>query len=269
MNKWWKFSTSPELTILILFVLGIELDIIYNITSDFQQGNVYKIIYIHVPLAWITLQNYALLIIICFIYMIRKERMYEIYIKTLNNISIICGTLTIVTGSIWGKPTWGTYWVFDVRLTSMLILVIIVLINLVILTISRSKNIFYFSTIEKEELVSDNTENTYNTEKYENSINKYIVFQNKGNIYKWISIVTIIGGINLPIVKYSVDWWSSLHQKSTISITKISIDYNTAIPILIGWFLLSLILIKFITKNWNLNYKNLFIIKYKTKGILN
>lgn len=139
---------------------------IFYISTDFIQGESYKIIYIHVPLAWFSLFNYTIITILSIIFLIKKNPVIFIYYKYYLLMGTIITVLTLITGSLWAKPMWGSYWVWDARLTTVLILNIIYVV-------------LYFLSIKSQ--------------------------PTDRNI-SMISILSIIGFINIPIIKLSVDW---------------------------------------------------------------
>nr|YP_009245623.1 ABC transporter subunit C [Diphylleia rotans]BAU71475.1 ABC transporter subunit C [Diphylleia rotans] len=185
----WTLSTY----FLILLISGGYLLTTY-IESDFQQDDFFKIIYCHVPCAWLALQLFAIMLVLAITYLIKKNPIYLIFIKTITGVGTVFSILTLITGSLWAKPIWGSYWVWDSRLTTMFILSIIYIAIL-------------FSQSEKIQL---------------------------GLIF--------LGSINLPIIKYSVDWWNSLHQPSTFKHFTIAPEmFSSVILIYLGLLALTLL----------------------------
>jgi len=172
--------------------------------------------YVHVPASLLSLACFGLIGIASIIALIFKIKALPILAKSLAPVGFIFALISIVTGSLWGKPTWGTWWAWDARLTSMLVLIFFY--------------IFYLATW-----------------KFVNNFERAI---------KISSIIAIIGSLNLPIVKYSVDWWSTLHQTSSINFTSSpTIHYTMFIPLMImfvGMIIYTLII---------------FLMKYKTEVI--
>ena len=160
---------------LILTPVGLYFAL-YNSPADYQQGEMVRIMYIHVPSAWMSLGIYSFIAICSFSCLVWKTRMSYILAVSAAPMGAGFTLITLVTGSIWGKPIWGTWWVWDARLTSMLVLFFI-----------------YIS---------------------------YIAIINSGNnllrAEKPASVMAIIGFINIPIVKFSVDIWYSLHQPASV-----------------------------------------------------
>ena len=155
----------------ILFIIGIYWGL-FVAPPDYLQGNAYRIIFIHVPSAWLSLEVYMIMAITGFIALVWRIKIMEIISIQCAPIGAIFTLIALVTGMIWGKPTWGTYWVWDARLTSELILLFLY-IGIMLL---------------------------------------YSAFTDKRQAVKVTSILVIIGLINIPIIHYSVEWWNTLHQ---------------------------------------------------------
>jgi len=197
----------------------IFLGLIYALfisPQDYIQGDSVRIMYVHVPSSFIALGSFALIGIASILNLIFKIKFMPLIAKSLAPIGIIFTLISIVTGSLWGKPTWGVWWVWDARLTSMLILFC-----------------FYLAYIFTWKFVKN--------------------FEKANKIS---SIIGIVGLINLPVIKYSVDWWNTLHQSSSITLTSApTIHYTMLVPLLImliGMTVYSLII---------------FLMKYKTELI--
>lgn len=140
---------------------------------DYQQGETVRIMYLHVPLAWSALFCYAALAVSAALYLIQGHRLADLAAQALARVGIVMTALCLVTGSVWGKPTWGTWWVWDARLTSVLILLLL--------------------------------------------YGAYLVVRGRGDVGRGASVLGVIGAINLPIIKYSVEWWNTLHQPASVS----------------------------------------------------
>jgi len=166
----------------ILFFSGLYL-ILNFISGDAQQDDFFKIIYCHVPCAWLSFILYSVMLFLAIATLIKKNPLYYLLIDILNHLAIIYSTLTLISGSLWAKPIWGSYWVWDSRLTTMFLFTLITLL-------------IHFSKSPKVKLA-----------------------------------LIILGSINMPIIKYSVDWWNSLHQPSTFQ--NFSIDLEMYIPIIL------------------------------------
>ena len=205
-----------------LLVLGLWEGLIVS-PQDYVQGNSVRIMYVHVPSAWISLGTFSVIGILSIFSFIFKIKNFLIICKSLAPSGLVFNLIALVTGSIWGKPTWGTWWAWDARITSMLILFL-----------------FYFIY-----LVS------------------FILFKKNKNLNKISSIIAILGLINIPIIKFSVEWWSTLHQPSSVKIlSETSIHNSMLLPLLImtasfALFSLLIFLMKYNTE----------LIKVKNKGL--
>ena len=166
-----KTFIIPIIIIGIIFALFVS-------PKDYIQGDSARIMYVHVPSAWISLLCFASISLLSIINFIFKIKSFSLIYKSLAPIGLTFNFLAIVTGSLWGQPTWGTWWAWDARLTSMLILMFFYII-------------FIFSY-------------------------KFIKDPEKSS--KICTTVSILGLINIVIIKYSVKWWSTLHQPSSINI---------------------------------------------------
>ena len=190
----------------IFIIIGLVLGLFFS-PPDYQQGETVRIMYIHVSAAWISLFAYTLVFFLSISYLIWKFPLFVLMAKEIPVVAIVFTIITLITGSLWGKPTWGTYWVWDARLTSFLILLFI-----------------YLGLI---------------------FINKTFKYNDIGDLS--FSYLSIIGAINIPIIKFSVDWWNTLHQPaSVIRSGGPSISMEMLVPLLImslGAFLLFFYLI--------------------------
>ena len=147
---------------------------------DYKQGNSYRIIYIHVPASAIAMAGYMLMAFAAGVSLIWKMKLAEVVMKCCAPIGAGMTLISLVSGSLWGKPTWGTYWVWDARLTSMLILFFL-----------------YLGVIALYEAFEDNV-----------------------SASKACAVLSLVGCVNIPIIYWSVEWWNSLHQPSTLKITQ-------------------------------------------------
>jgi len=199
-NKILLLKNKVIIFLLSVFSIILLIGLIYSLflsPPDYIQGDSVRIMYVHVPSSFISLGCFAIIGLASIINLIFKIRFLALITKSLAPVGLVFTLISIVTGSLWGKPTWGVWWVWDARLTSMIILLIFYLIY-----------IFVW---------------------------KFIINFNKAN--KISSIVAIIGLFNLPIIKYSVDWWSTLHQSSSITLTSLpAIHYSMLIPLVIMLF---------------------------------
>ena len=181
---------------LTLVIFGLIASLFVS-PADYLQGDTVRIMYVHVPASWLALQIFAVMSICGFITLIFKIRVFTLIAKSVAPIGFTFSLISLFTGSIWGQPTWGTFWTWDARLTSMLVLVIFYIIYIII-----------WKIIPKFNLAE-----------------------------KLTSIVSLIGLANLPIIKFSVEWWNTLHQPSTIKLTESSTIHSTMLtPLLIMFF---------------------------------
>ena len=160
--------------------------------ADYLQGNSFRIMYLHVPASFLSQSLYLAMAIAAAVFLIWKVKLAAYMIKAIAPIGALVTFIALVSGSIWGIPTWGTWWQWDARITSTLILFIMYL-GLISLHSS-------FTNFEKAD--------------------------------KFISVLVLIGFVNIPIIKKSVDWWSTLHQPASITLTdKPSIDPSMLYPL--------------------------------------
>ncbi len=207
---------------LIILALGLFEALILS-PQDYLQGDSVRIMYVHVPSAWISLGIFSLMASLSVMVIIFKNKVFFLVAKSLAPSGFIFSLVALVTGSIWGKPTWGTWWAWDARITSMLILCIFYLMYLI----------------------------------------AWRIFENKDYVTKITSFIAILGFINIPIIKFSVDWWSTLHQPSSVNIfSETTIHSSMLIPLGImtaafALFSLLIFLMKYNTE----------LIKIKNKGL--
>tara|TARA_B100001123_G_C15299372_1_gene1020462 strand:+ start:830 stop:1531 length:702 start_codon:yes stop_codon:yes gene_type:complete len=189
-NKFLNF-----LIILMFFIIVFGL--IYSLflsPPDYIQGDSVRIMYVHVPASMVSLFCFAFIGMASILTLIFKIKILPLMAKSLAPVGFIFALVSIVTGSLWGKPTWGIWWVWDARLTSMLGVLVFYLLYILIW--------------------------------------KYI--DNYETAIKFSSIIAILGSFNLPIVKFSVEWWNTLHQPSSLNLTSApTIHYTMLIPLLI------------------------------------
>ena len=225
-NKIFSVTSKAPKYVLLLFVvvlsIGLSEALIFS-PEDYKQGDAVRIMYVHVPAAWISLGIFSLITFLSIFGYIFKVQNFFLISKSLAPSGFVFNIIALVTGSIWGKPTWGTWWAWDARITSMLILALF----------------------------------------YAMYILAWRIFEDKDKVFKVTLIITILGIINVPIIKYSVDWWNTLHQPASINIlTKTSIDISMLFPLMImtaafALFSLLIFLMKYNTE----------LIKIKNKGL--
>ena len=183
---------------ILLIVYGLWLS--FNAPADYQQGETVRIMFIHVPFAWLAMMTYSIMTIAALGTLVWRHPLADVAGKAALPLGAAFTALCLITGSLWGRPTWGTYWVWDARLTSVLVLF---LIYLGLIAIHRA--------IEDKSLAA-----------------------------RAAAIVTLVGSINLPIIKYSVEWWNTLHQPASIS--SVARLANPALPPEYLWPLFTLAL---------------------------
>ena len=218
-------SKAPKY-IFFIFVIVLSLGLIEALVlspKDYIQSHSVRIMYVHVPSAWISIGIFLIIGILSFGSIIFKNKNFSIISKSLAPSGLVFNITALVTGSIWGKPTWGTWWAWDSRITSMVILCL-----------------FYILYILAWRIIED-----------------------KNRVNQITSLIGILGLINIPIIKFSVDWWSTLHQPSSIKLMEDSaIHPSMLIPLILmtaafALFSLLIFLMKYNTE----------LIKIKNKGL--
>ena len=225
-NKIFSITSKAPRYVLYLLVIVLTIGLIESLLlspEDYLQSHSVRIMYVHVPAAWLALGIFTSITFLSIIGYIFKLKNFFLIAKSLAPSGFIFNIIALVTGSIWGKPTWGTWWAWDARITSMLILALFYLMFLL----------------------------------------AWRIYDNKEQVFKITSIITILGIINVPIIKYSVDWWNTLHQPASINIlSKSTIHSTMLVPLLImtaafALFSLLIFLMKYNTE----------LIKIKNKGL--
>ena len=225
-NKIFSITSKAPKYVLIVFIIIISIGLVEALfisPEDYIQSHSVRIMYVHVPSAWIALGTFSIIAILSFVIIIFKNKSFILIAKSLAPSGLAFNIIALVTGSIWGKPTWGTWWAWDARITSMLILAFFYLMYLI----------------------------------------AWRIYEDKEQVFKVTSIITILGIINVPIIKYSVDWWNTLHQPASINIlSKSTIHSSMLVPLLImtaafALFSLLIFLMKYNTE----------LIKIKNKGL--
>tara|TARA_Y100000741_G_scaffold301950_1_gene243516 strand:+ start:411 stop:1118 length:708 start_codon:yes stop_codon:yes gene_type:complete len=225
-NKIFSITSKAPKYILFAFIIILSIGLIESLIispEDYIQSHSVRIMYVHVPSAWISLGTFSVIAILSFFILVFKNKSFILIAKSLAPAGLLFNVIALVTGSIWGKPTWGTWWAWDARITSMLILLL-----------------FYIIYILGWRIYED---------------------QEKAN--RITSLIAVIGVINIPIIKFSVDWWSTLHQPASISVfSNTSIHSSMLIPLglMTAAFALFSILIFLMKYNTEL-------IKIKNKGL--
>ena len=225
-NKIFLITSKAPKYIFVLFILVLSIGLVEALVlspEDYKQSHSVRIMYVHVPAAWISLGIFSFITLLSLGGYIFKNKNFYLIAKSFAPSGLVFNIIALVTGSIWGKPTWGTWWAWDARITSMLILVFFYLMYLI----------------------------------------AWKIYGDKDKVYKLTTIITTLGVINVPIIKYSVDWWNTLHQPASISIlNKSSIHPSMIFPLLImtaafALFSLLIFLMKYNTE----------LIKLKNKGL--
>ena len=225
-NKIFFVTSRAPKYVLTLFIIVISVGLTEALVlspEDYKQSHSVRIMYVHVPAAWITLGIFSVITLFSVVGYIFKIRNFFLISKSLAPSGFVFIIIALVTGSIWGKPTWGTWWAWDARITSMLILALF----------------------------------------YGMYLLAWKIYDNTDQVFKITSLITIIGIINVPIVKFSVDWWNTLHQPASINIlSKSSIHISMMYPLLImtasfALFSLLIFLMKYNTE----------LIKIKNRGL--
>ena len=225
-NKIFAITSKAPKYVLILFIIiltiGLTEALIFS-PEDYKQSHSVRIMYVHVPAAWITLGIFSVITILSTIGYIFKIRNFFLISKSLAPSGFVFNVIALVTGSIWGKPTWGTWWAWDARITSMLILALFYIMYLV----------------------------------------AWRIYENNDKAFKITSIILIFGIVNVPIIKYSVDWWNTLHQPASIDIlSKSSIHISMIFPLLTMTAAFALFSILIFLMKYNTE-----LIKIKNKGL--
>jgi len=216
-NKILSLTNKTINNLIILLIVVVAVGITYSLfisPPDYIQGDSVRIMYVHVPSSFIALGCFGFIGIASICNLIFKIKLMPLLAKSVAPIGCTFSIISIVTGSLWGKPTWGIWWVWDARLTSMIVLLLFYILYIL--------SWRFISNFEKANKVS--------------------------------SVIGIIGSFNLPVIKYSVDWWSTLHQPSSITLTSApTIHHTMLVPLIIMLF--GLVIFSLI----------IFLMKYKTE----
>ena len=225
-NKIFQITSKAPKYVLFLFVIVLSVGLMEALIlspEDYKQSDAVRIMYVHVPAAWISLGIFSSITFLSISGFIFKNKNFFLIAKSLAPSGFVFNIIALVTGAIWGKPTWGTWWAWDARITSMLILALFYAMYLI----------------------------------------SWRIYENEEKVFKITTFITIIGIVNVPIIKYSVDWWNTLHQPASINIlSKSSIHSSMLFPLLImtaafALFSLLIFLMKYNTE----------LIKIKNKGL--
>ncbi|MDC1186182.1 heme ABC transporter permease CcmC [Candidatus Pelagibacter ubique] len=226
-NKIFAITSKAPKYVLFLFIIVLTIGLTEALIlspEDYKQSDAVRIMYVHVPAAWISLGIFTSLAFLSVGSFVFKNKNFALIAKSLAPSGFIFNIIALVTGSIWGKPTWGTWWAWDARITSMLILALF----------------------------------------YGMYLLAWRIYEDKEQVIKVTSLIAILGVVNVPIIKFSVDWWNTLHQPASINIlsTKTAIHPSMLVPLGImtaafALFSLLIFLMKYNTE----------LIKVKNKGL--
>ncbi|HSO48018.1 MAG TPA: heme ABC transporter permease [Rhizobiaceae bacterium] len=159
----------------LMFALGLWLALLAP--EDYQQGRSVLIMFVHVPAAWLAMLCYSVMSLSALGTLVWRHPLADVSIRAALPVGAAFTLLALVTGSLWGKPMWGTWWVWDARLTSVLVLFIV---YLGLMALARA-------------------------------------IEDPATSARALAVVTLVGFINIPIIKFSVDWWNTLHQPASVS----------------------------------------------------
>lgn len=178
----------------VLLVAGLGWGLLFA-PPDYQQGHSFRIVYVHVPAAMLGQTIYVLLAVAATASLIWKLKLADVALQQAAPVGAWMTLIALVTGALWGKPTWGTYWIWDARLTSMLILLFL-----------------YLGIIALGQSIS-----------------------NRQSAARACALLAVVGAVNIPIIKYSVIWWNTLHQPATFTLsTKPSMPPQMWLPLLLA-----------------------------------
>jgi len=225
-NKIFLITSKAPKYVFFIFIIVLSIGLVEALflsPEDYIQSHSVRIMYVHVPSAWISLGIFSLIALLSVGSFIFKNKNFSLIAKSLAPSGFVFNVIALVTGSIWGKPTWGTWWAWDARITSMLILALF----------------------------------------YSMYILAWRLYDKKEQVIKITSIIAIVGVINVPIIKFSVDWWSTLHQNSSVNIlSETSIHPSMLVPLLIMTAAFSLFSLLIFLMKYNTE-----LIKIKNKGL--
>ena len=225
-NRIFAITSKAPKYVLFLFVIVFSIGLteaLFLSPEDYKQSHSVRIMYVHVPSAWISLGIFSIIAFLSILSFIFKNKNLPLISKSLAPSGFVFNIIALVTGAIWGKPTWGTWWAWDARITSMLILALF----------------------------------------YSMYLLSWKIFKNDEKVTKISSIIAILGVINVPIIKFSVDWWSTLHQSSSVKIlSTTTIHTSMLIPLAIMTAAFTLFSILIFLMKYNTE-----LIKIKNKGL--
>ena len=226
VNKLFSITYRFQKYVFFLFVVFLSVGLVEALLlspPDYLQSDSVRIMYVHVPSAWVSLGIFSTIAFLSIGNFIFKNKNFSLISKSLAPSGLVFNIIALVTGAIWGKPTWGTFWAWDARITSMLILALF----------------------------------------YGMYILSWKIFEDKLQVTKITSIIAIIGLVNVPIIKFSVEWWTTLHQPSSVKILSDSAIHSSMI---LPLFLMTAAFVLFSLLIFLMKY-NTELIKIKNKGL--
>ena len=226
VNKLFSITYRFQKYVFFLFVVFLSVGLVEALIlspPDYLQSDSVRIMYVHVPSAWVSLGIFSTIAFLSIGNFIFKNKNFSLIAKSLAPSGLVFNIIALVTGAIWGKPTWGTFWAWDARITSMLILALF----------------------------------------YGMYILSWKIFEDKLQVTKITSIIAIIGLVNVPIIKFSVEWWTTLHQPSSVKILSDSTIHSSMI---LPLFLMTAAFVLFSLLIFLMKY-NTELIRIKNKGL--
>ena len=225
-NKIFSLTSKAPKYVLFLFIIVLTIGLteaLFLSPEDYKQSDAVRIMYVHVPAAWIALGIFSSLALLSVGSFVFKNKNFVLISKSLAPSGFIFNIIALVTGSIWGKPTWGTWWAWDARITSMLILALF----------------------------------------YGMYLLAWRVYEDQDKVIKITSMIIILGAINVPIIKFSVDWWNTLHQPASINVfSETSIHISMLIPLALMTAAFTLFSLLIFLMKYNTE-----LVKVKNKGL--
>jgi heme exporter protein C len=196
----WFYGIATRLMpwLLVLGLVCLGAGLVWGLAfapKDYLQGNSYRIIFIHVPSAFLAQSVYIMMASAAVVTLVWRMKLADVFVKAVAPVGLVLTFISLFTGAVWGKPTWGTWWIWDARLTSMLILLFL-----------------YGGVIALDRAIND-----------------------EKSAARAVAILVLVGVVNIPIIKYSVDWWNTLHQPATFKLTeKPSMPAEMWVPLLLS-----------------------------------
>ena len=196
----WFYGIATRLMpwLLVLGLVCLGAGLVWGLAfapKDSLQGNSYRIIFIHVPSAFLAQSVYIMMASGAVVTLVWRMKLADVFVKAVAPVGLVLTFISLFTGAVWGKPTWGTWWIWDARLTSMLILLFL-----------------YGGVIALDRAIND-----------------------EKSAARAVAILVLVGVVNIPIIKYSVDWWNTLHQPATFKLTeKPSMPAEMWVPLLLS-----------------------------------